>query len=214
MFTGLVTDLGTLALLHRKSGGMTFSVDTAYDVAEIEVGESISVDGVCLTVTRTEDSKFWMDASPETLARTTLGARKRGDRVHLERALRLSDRLGGHLVLGHVDGVGTVRSASRDGNMWRVEIDAPGSVSEFLLEKGAITVDGVSLTVNGVSGNTFDVAIIPHTAETTKLGEYRAGHHVNLEADVLGKYVKKLMGGSSGIDQEKLEEYGFLERGR
>lgn len=210
MFTGLITDIGEVKALRRSGENWTVVIATSYETSDLELGESIAVDGACLTVTSIADSSFTVDASPETLRRTTLGDRKVSDSVHLERALRVGDRLGGHLVLGHVDAVGVVRAQSKEKNAWLVDIEAPDEVAEYLIDKGSVTVDGVSLTVNSVSGNRFGLAIIPFTAEKTTLADYKVGRRVNLEADVLGKYVKRLVTqGKDGIDAAFLAKFGF-----
>lgn len=210
MFTGLVTDLGSIESISSSGGGRTLSIGTSYDTTDLELGESIAVDGACLTVTSIGDASFTIDASPETLQRTTLGDRKVGDAVHLERALRLADRLGGHMVLGHVDGVGSVVERRPQENAILFTFEAPASVTDYLIEKGSVTVDGVSLTVNGHRANRFDVAIIPFTSAKTKVSDYRPGQRVNLEADVVGKYVKKFVSPGGSVDEEKLREYGFM----
>lgn len=214
MFTGLITDIGKILRVEpATTGGRVFVIATSYDIDDLELGESIAVDGACLTVTRRHDGAFEIDASPETLARTTLGDRRQGEPVHLERALRVGDRLGGHFVLGHVDGVGHVRKKRRDGNAWVVDVEAPESVLPFLIEKGSVTLDGVSLTVNRVDANGFSVAIVPFTVEKTNLGSYTVGRAVNLEADVLGKYVHRILGGSQKITLPFLERHGFAPEG-
>lgn len=214
MFTGLVADVGKLSSLHRSGENWTVTITTSFDVATLELGESIAVDGACLTVTKIGSASFDVDASPETLRKTTLGDRKTGDSVHLERALRMGDRLGGHMVLGHVDGVGIVRARAQEKNSILLEIEAPDAVSPYLIDKGSITVDGVSLTLNWVKGDRFGLAIIPFTAQKTKLESYKPGQRVNLEADVLGKYVQKfvaphLPGQTSGVTLDILQNAGF-----
>lgn len=214
MFTGLVADVGKLASLRRSGENWTVTITTSFDTATLELGESIAVDGACLTVTRIGSSSFDVDASPETLRKTTLGDRKTGDAVHLERALRVGDRLGGHIVLGHVDGVGTIRARSQEKNSILLEVEAPDAVAPYLIDKGSITVDGVSLTVNWVQDHRFGLAIIPFTAQKTKLESYQPGQRVNLEADVLGKYVQKfvsphLSGQSGGLTLDMLQNAGF-----
>ena len=210
MFTGLVTDIGTIARITRRGDSASIAIETDYDTGDLKIGESIAVDGACLTVTTISDRSFHVDASPETLARTTLGDRRTGDGVHLERALRLADRLGGHFVLGHVDGVGTVERRAKSGNAWLLDLKAPPTVSPYLIEKGSITVDGVSLTINEVDGPRFGLAIIPHTAEKTLLGDYEPGRRVNLEADVVGKYVHKFaQPHRDDLSIEDLTEAGF-----
>lgn len=209
MFTGLVSDIGRIEARTRGGSDVTFTIETAYETGDIDVGESIAVDGICLTVTDVGASSFDVDTSPETLQRTTLGGRKIGDGVHLERALRVGDRLGGHLVTGHVDAVGTVRRRRRDNNAVIVHLQAPDEVSPYLIEKGSIAVDGVSLTINGVDGSLFEVAIIPHTAEKTLVADYRPGRTVNLEADLIGKYVRKFVDDSHDLDPADLIGAGF-----
>ena len=194
MFTGLVSDVGTIdSTAPGANGGRTVAIRTSWNAAELALGESIAIDGACLTVTRLEGGAFFFDASPETLERTTLGERQIGDRVHLERALRVGDRLGGHFVLGHVDGVGRLVERTRVENAWLLTFEAPESVAPYLIEKGSVAVDGVSLTVNEVNEDRFGVAIIPFTAEKTNLGAYEPGRRVNLEADMVGKYVRKFV---------------------
>lgn len=200
MFTGLVADVGRIQSIERDGETRVLCVQTRFQTQDLKLGESIAVDGICLTVTEIGAEHFFVEASPETLSRTTLGERVEGDRVHLERALRMGDRLGGHLVQGHVDGVGELLSRERDENAWLLEFDAPPEVAPFLIEKGSIALDGVSLTVNSVSKREtsagsararFGVAIIPHTIDKTNLGNYQPGRRVNLEADMIGKYVQQ-----------------------
>lgn len=210
MFTGLVTDLGRIDRRLSAGTNTTFRISTAYDTDDLSLGESIAINGACLTVTAIGDATFDIDASPETLRRTTLGDCRPGDTVHLERALRLADRLGGHLVLGHVDGVGTVTTRSREKNAWLLQIEAPQTVQPYLIEKGSITVDGVSLTINSVDGARFGLAIIPHTADKTMLADYQPGRQVNLEADMIGKYVEKFVHSAApGLTLDDLTRAGF-----
>jgi len=194
MFTGIVEDTGTIAEWEEgpEEGGV-MRVSTALEVATFEIGESIAVDGVCLTVTGFENGRFEVDLSPETLRCSTLSERSAGDEVHVERALRAGDRIGGHFVQGHVDGVGRIVDRSREGEGWRVVVEAPDRSARYLVEKGSVAVDGVSLTVAELAGSSFAVAIVPHTAEATKFGEYAEGSLVNIEVDMLGKYVERLM---------------------
>lgn len=199
MFTGLIEDLGAIRSTRATRTGRTFEIASRWPAAELTIGESIAVDGACLTVTTATGDAFTVEASQETLNRTTLGALKTGDRVHLERALRLADRLGGHLVLGHVDGVGKLVTRREVGEALSLQFEAPAAVMDFIIEKGSITIDGVSLTVNGHQQQRFDVTIIPHTTAVTKLAAYRPGARVNLEADVVGKYVKKFVTGDASI---------------
>ncbi len=210
MFTGLVADVGTIAGLSQTGTNWKVTIQTGFDLTSVELGESIAVDGACLTVTDIGADSFCVEASPETLARTTLGERKVGDKAHLERALRVGDRLGGHMMLGHVDGVGRLVGRKRDKNAWLLEFEAPDNVARYLIEKGSVAIDGVSLTVNTVSAKRFGVAIIPHTSDKTNLADYAVGRRVNLEADVIGKYVEKFVSPSdTGITQQMLEDMGF-----
>lgn len=209
MFTGLVNDVGEVRRAASSNAGRVFTIGTTWPTADLSLGESIAVDGACLTVTEILGEAFGVEASRETLERTTLGDRKVGDRVHLERALRMADRLGGHLVLGHVDGVGKLVSSQPLGDALRLEFEAAPAVMEYVIEKGSITIDGVSLTVNGCDSQRFHVVIIPHTAGCTKLASYTPGTRVNLEADVIGKYVKKFVQGApaGGVDRELFERW-------
>jgi len=189
MFTGLVRATGTIAALDN--GRMTVRTEPVLDLA---AGDSVAVNGVCLTATRVDlDGGFDAEVMPETLRRTGLGALAEGDRVNLELPLRASDRLGGHVVQGHVDGLGTIESVSEEGFARVVRIAAPAELLRYVVEKGAIAVDGVSLTVAEVVGDGFVVSLIPETLERTTLGEAAPGRSVNLEVDVLAKYVEKLV---------------------
>jgi riboflavin synthase len=201
MFTGLVEDLGTVARTDRRSDALVLTIRPArLDVGEIGLGESIAHDGVCLTVTDrvvAERGRATYDvlAGAETLARTTLERVRVGTRLHLERALAVGGRLGGHMVAGHVDGTGDVVARRDEGANLVLTIAAPPALLRYVVVKGSIAVDGVSLTVNRVDAGAFDIALIPHTVGATTLGERRPGGRVNLEVDLIGKYVEKLLGG-------------------
>lgn len=216
MFTGLIEDLGTVRELRKGSDSARLSVATAIPMDELELGASIAVNGICLTVTNFGGGSFTADVSPETLSRSNLGALLPGSRVNLERALRLGDRLGGHWVSGHVDAVGTLKQAQRDGNAWRLTFRLPTEVNRYVVEKGSVAIDGISLTVNSVGDETFSVAIIPHTLALTTLKEAKVGARVNIETDILGKYVERLLGRSprsesrAPVDLEFLAKHGFL----
>ena len=215
MFTGLIEDLGTLRDIRIGSDQARLTVETKLPMAELSLGESIAVNGVCLTVTTFGDGAFTADVSPETLKCSTLGHLVRGARVNLERALRLSDRLGGHLVTGHVDGQGRIIERRKDGNAWRFRFQTDAAVSSFLVAKGSVAIDGISLTVNDVTENTFSLAIIPLTMAKTTLQDSKVGDDVNLETDLIGKYVARfLQGGSTGTPQgvtmDLLAKNGFL----
>ncbi|MEC9267694.1 MAG: riboflavin synthase [Pseudomonadota bacterium] len=198
MFTGIVTDRGRIA--SRQDGGDTrFVVETVYDVDGIDLGASISCSGCCLTVVekgRNADGLGWfaVDASAETLSKTTLDAWQADTRINLERALRLGDELGGHFVLGHVDGVAEIVSRTAEGDSTRFTFRPPQTFMKYIAPKGSVVLDGVSLTVNEVDGDTFGVNIIPHTAAVTGFGDAAAGDRVNLEVDALARYVARLLG--------------------
>jgi len=196
MFTGIVEDVGTIVEIAAETEGREarrLAVATALPVDRLPLGASIAVDGVCLTVVERAAGRFAADLGPETLARTTLGRRRAGDRVHLERPLAVGDALGGHLVAGHVDGVGTVAASRARGEARELEIAVPDALARYLVPKGSITVDGVSLTVNTVDGRRFGVTLIPHTLAATVLGARPVGAEVNLEADLIAKHVDRLV---------------------
>ena len=189
MFTGIVREVGAVAAFD----GARLLVEAPETAQGVAVGDSVSVAGVCLTVVETEAGRLAFDVVPETLARTALGRLETGDAVNLEPSLRVGDQLGGHVVQGHVDGVGGVRSVTPEGDSRRVWFDAPEGVVRYCLEKGSVAVDGVSLTVAALDDDGFEVALIPHTLEVTTLGRLEPGDEVNLEADVLGKVVERLL---------------------
>lgn len=215
MFTGLIEATGHLRRVDRKGPGAQLVIAAPSDmVAELVLGESVACDGACLTVTHAQGDLFTVDASAETLQRTTLGSRSIGDRLHLERAMRLGDRFGGHIVAGHVDATGTIAYRRPLGRSISMGFDAPDSVQRYLVDKGSITIDGVSLTVNTVSARGFDVVLIPHTQGVVHLADKPVGAAVNLEADIIGKYVERLLGGrSGGVDMGTLAKAGFLDKG-
>jgi len=193
MFTGLVTDIGEVVHVDHLERNSRITIRSHLDLSDLVMGESIAVDGACYTVVAFSGDRFAVDVSPESLDRTTAGSLKAGDMVHLERALRLSDRLGGHLVLGHVDGVGKLLSKNQEANAWHLIFSIPETVQPYMVPKGCVTVNGVSLTVNRCDSAEFGVTIVPHTHEKTCLTALKVGDCVNLEADVIGKYVASLM---------------------
>jgi riboflavin synthase len=197
MFTGIVADLGRGASAvpaGEAAGGLArFTIETAFDTASIAHGASIACCGVCLSVVEIAGNAFGVDVSAETLSRTTLGAWRPGTRVNLERALRAGDELGGHLVSGHVDGVAVVRDRRPDGGSLRLTIEAPSALAGYIAAKGSVALDGVSLTVNEVDGTRFGINLIPLTQRLTTLGEVRPGERVNLEIDLLARYVARLL---------------------
>ncbi len=215
MFTGLIEDLGRLRELRLGGSQAQLIVATNLPMTELSLGESIAVNGVCLTVTAYGEGAFTADVSPETLDCTSLGRLSRGSRVNLERALRLSDRLGGHLVSGHVDGLAKISDLYRDGNAWRFTFQADAGVMDFLVAKGSVAIDGISLTINEVSEESFSLAIIPHTLSLTTLQDRKVGDVVNVETDLIGKYVARFLrhGASEkpqGVTMDVLAKHGFL----
>jgi riboflavin synthase len=218
VFTGLIEGRGTVLRLEKKGAGLRPWIKAEFSWPDPRLGESIAVNGVCLTATSWKDGVFSVDVSGESLSRSTLGRLKAGAVVNLERALRLSDRLGGHWVTGHVDGVGEISRREIQGKFLWLRIGFPEHLGPYIVEKGSIAVEGVSLTVNRVSGLTFELTIIPHTADQTTLPEKRAGEAVNLETDLIGKYVVHFLNRTrsegarpeSKITADFLAEHGFL----
>ena len=193
MFTGIVTDVGRIAGIQTQDVGRRLTIETAYDTSGIDIGASIACNGACLTVVEKTDSSFSADVSGETLDKTTSGGWGVGTQINLERALQAADELGGHLVLGHVDGVGQVVGMEREGDNHRVSIKVPEALKYYVASKGSITVDGVSLTVNEVDDALFGVNIIPHTWDNTSLADIEIGTDVNIEVDVIARYVARLL---------------------
>jgi riboflavin synthase len=192
MFTGIITDIGRIRSV-RQGGDTRLEIETSYAKEAIEIGASIACSGACLTVTEKGADWFAVEASAETLRRTTIGLWCEGTLVNLERALRIGDELGGHLVSGHVDAIGEVEEIIPEGNSLRVGLSLPSEFARFIAEKGSVTLDGVSLTVNSVSNSIFDVNIIAHTHAATTFGKCEAGAPVNVEIDMLARYVARLM---------------------
>jgi len=203
--------MGTVKTLRRNAGGARLTVSASVVLNNTQLGDSICVNGVCLTVVEMTAQDFSADVAVETLKVTNLGDLKAGARVNLERALQLSARIGGHLVSGHVDAVGRIRAKQEEGNGWRVAIETPQAVLRYVIKKGSIAVDGISLTVADVDATGFSIAMIPHTAKLTTLGFKAAGDSVNLEADLIGKYVERLAAGrlQGGVNLELLRKTGF-----
>ena len=217
MFTGIVQGRGRVLRKQPAGGGMVFSLEADFPLTDPAEGESIAVNGVCLTAREIKASRFLVDVSPETLSRTGLGELIPGSQVNLERALRLSDRLGGHLVSGHVDARARVEDRRSAGDFTLFTFSLSRSLAKYVIEKGSIAINGVSLTVNSCEGERFTVSIIPHTLAVTTLGELKPGDTVNIEVDIIGKYVEKLLmersanpDSSSGINAAFLAEHGFL----
>lgn len=191
MFTGIVTDIGRVRSVRQTDRDRRYEIETAWDTAGIDLGASISHAGCCLTVTEKGPRWFAVEVSGETLSKTTLGDWREGDPVNLERAAKLGDELGGHIVSGHVDGLGRVVSVTPEGGSHRIDIEAPAPLHRYIAAKGSITVDGVSLTVNAVEGQVFGLNIIPHTWDATTLGGLKPGDVVNLEIDMLARYLAR-----------------------
>lgn len=193
VFTGIIEAIGTVTAASGDESGRRLGIESSLVAADLPIGSSVSVDGVCLTVVGVQDDVFDVELVAETLARSTLGAVTAGSPVNLERAMPAAGRFDGHIVQGHVDGVGMVVGVAPEGEGVRMTIEAAGSVAAYLVEKGSVTVQGVSLTVAGLSGSRFQVALIPHTLEVTTLGQLAVGDGVNLEADILAKYIEALI---------------------
>ena len=193
MFTGIVRELGVVVEAEEAGGGRALAVRAPATASRTRVGDSIAIDGCCLTATEVADGTIRFQAVPETIARSTLGTLQRNEQVNVEPAIRAGEELGGHYVQGHVDAVGRIRSVEAEGQGLRVVVEAPEAVLRYCVEKGSVTVDGVSLTVAELADDAFSVALVPHTLEATTLSALRPGQAVNLEADVLAKYVERLV---------------------
>ena len=220
MFTGIIQAVGEVASLQPTGGDVRLRIKTGQlSLGDVALGDSIAANGVCLTVIELPGDGYWADVSRETLEFTTLGDLKPGSRVNLEKALTPASRLGGHIVSGHVDGVGEVVSLVEDGRSIRFVIRAPDTLAKYIAHKGSITVDGTSLTVNAVDGAQFDLNIIPQTMAETVFGGYQSGSRVNLEVDVIARYLERLVlgdaaaqPGAAGVSMAMLAENGFLRR--
>jgi riboflavin synthase len=220
MFTGIIEGLGTITAVHPSGQGSRMSMTSDFGLVGTRIGDSIAVNGACLTVVILEGRRFSVDVAPETMQRTVLGNVKIGQRVNLERALRLSDRLDGHLVAGHVDGIGTIHARKTLANATVISISVSQSLSRYMIEKGSVAVDGTSLTINRCDNASFDVSIIPHTAEWTTIGFKKVGDAVNIETDMIGKYVERFLSRGSadphnrtsdgGINMALLAKSGFI----
>ena len=219
MFTGIIAAVGKITALEKRAGDCRLTIAVgSLPLADAHLGDSIAVNGVCLTAIELGSSHFCADVSNETLSRTTLAQAQVGTAVNLELALTPTTRLGGHIVSGHVDGIGQVLDKRQDARSYRFKIQAPAELAKYIAEKGSICIDGISLTVNGINGCVFDVNIVPHTWQHTTLAETRVGSRVNLEVDLLARYLERLLQGqqaaepvgSGGITQELLHNSGFL----
>ena len=219
MFTGIIEGLGAIAAIRPSGQGRRLTVDADFELSGSKIGDSISVSGACLTAVRIAGRRFDADVSPETTAKTTFGAARLGERVNLERAMRLSDRIDGHLVSGHIDGTGVIESREAVGNVLVVTIGVPEDLARFMIIKGSVAVDGISLTINTLEPGRFSVCIIPHTAGLTTVGFKPKGERVNIEADMIGKYVERFLSARqgpaaappSGVTVEMLARAGFMK---
>lgn len=217
MFTGIIEAIGKISSLESRGGDKRLHIDTGkLDMSDVKLGDSIAVSGVCLTAIEYDSSSFIADVSGETLAHTILGDLSKGDRVNLEKALTPNSRLGGHMVSGHVDGVGEVISRSKDARSMRFTLRAPAELTRYIARKGSICVDGISLTVNSVDEDSFDLNIVPHTLEQTTMSDFESGRRVNLEVDVIARYLERLImeNGSiesGGISLELLKRQGYVK---
>ena len=223
MFTGIIESVGHVSGVQMQQGDMQLCVNTAaLDMSDVVLGDSIATNGVCLTVIKLTDQGFWADVSVETLVHTYFLNIKVGDKVNLEKALLPSSRMGGHIVTGHVDGIGEIIERSADARSIRFEVKAQTNIAHYIAAKGSITVDGVSLTVNDVKAHSFSLNIVPHTAKNTLLIDYQVGSKVHLEVDIISRYLERLLqkpalavseevAPESGLDMAKLAEFGFLK---
>ena len=221
MFTGIIEEIGEIAAIKPNGTDLRLHICTgSLFLSDVQLGDSIATNGACLTVAALSGNGYWADVSRETLEFTTLGEYKLGGRVNLERSLTPLSRMGGHIVSGHVDGVGEIKSTARDGCSWRYVVAVPALLAKYIAHKGSITVDGVSLTVNAVSGCEFDLNIIPRTFEETVFGDYAVGSRVNLEVDIIARYLERLLLGDSaaestglytGVTMNTLREAGYID---
>ncbi len=221
MFTGIIEGPGTISGIKPSGHSRRMAINADYELDNTKIGDSIAVNGACLTVVSFSGRRFEVDVSPETVAKTTLGKARIGDRVNLERALRISDRIDGHLVSGHIDGIGTIKSRKTEENAIIITFNIPESVAYYLIKKGSVAVDGISLTVNECDHESFQVSIIPHTAKLTTLGFKKISDSVNVETDMIGKYVERFVtqtqsgenkkeAGKASVDMQFLAKAGFL----
>ena len=215
MFTGIIEDKGRVLKVEYRGQEKRLTIGMPPHLTEVQLGDSININGVCLTVARKGQQSIELDLSKETLQRSALGELKQGDEVNLERALRLSDRLGGHIVNGHIDGIGVIIEKKKERDFLQLTIRIPESVSKYVVQKGSIAIDGISLTVNEYQGGEIRLTLIPYTIEKTTLVDKKVGDRLNVEADILGKYVEKLLARgdkkTGEMDLSFLKEHGFIK---
>jgi len=216
MFTGIIENKGKVLGIEYRGHEKRLTLEIPEDLTDLKLGDSININGVCLTVVEKKEQAIRVDLSQETLEKTILGKLKEGDKVNLERALRLTDRLGGHIVTGHIDGVGVILEKRRERDFLGLRVRIPSSISRYVVQKGSIAIDGISLTVNQCQGEEIQITLIPYTIEKTTLIDKKMGDPVNVEVDILGKYVEKMLdrggGESKRVDLSFLKEHGFAER--
>jgi len=215
LFTGIIESIGKVSSVAKRGKVYVLTIGSSLDLTDTRVGDSVAVDGVCLTVVGISGGSFSAEATPETLSRSALKNAAKGISVNLERALRLTDRLGGHLVQGHVEGIGAVRRVTRSEDSLIIEIDTDSSIAQYIIDKGSVAVDGISLTVNSLTGAGFTVNIIGHTEQETTLGQKKPGSEVNIETDIVGRYIERLLAvqksqGSEGLTMTKLAQEGYV----
>jgi riboflavin synthase len=214
MFTGIIEDKCKVVRVEQRGQGKRLILELPIQLTEVQLGDSININGVCLTVDEKRGPVIGLDLSQETLQKTTLGELKEGDQVNFERALKLNDRLGGHIVTGHIDGIGMIAEKRKEGDFLHLKIRIPKFLSKYVVQKGSIAVDGISLTVNECENEEVKMTLIPHTIEKTTLMIKKAGDRVNVEADIIGKYVEKMLGRGderSKMDLSFLKEHGFIK---
>src|SRR4030043_340573 len=215
MFTGIVEGKGRVLKVDHRGEMKQLTVEVAFDLTEMQLGDSININGVCLTVVERRGRAISVDLSSESLQKTNLARVREGDQVNLERAFRLTDRLGGHIVTGHIDGMGKILEKKEERDFLRLRIRIPESISRYVVQKGSIAIDGISLTVNESQNEEIQLTLIPYTIEKTTLINKKVGDRVNIEADILGKYVEKLLSQedkkSGKVDLSFLKEYGFIK---
>jgi riboflavin synthase len=215
MFTGIIEDKGKVLRVEYRGQEKRMTLGFAAHLTEMQLADSININGVCLTIVEKKGQKISFDLSKETIQKTVLGALKEGDSVNLERALKLTDRLGGHIVTGHIDGIGVIVEKRKEGDFLNMKIRIPETISRYVVQKGSIAIDGISLTVNEYLRDEIQLTLIPYTIEKTTLMDKNVGDRVNVEADILGKYVEKLLdregGKSKGLDFSLLKEHGFIK---
>lgn len=213
MFTGIIEDIGSIASIKKSGGKWEFHVKTVLADGNLHEGDSVAIDGVCLTATRVGNGGFYADASLETLNVTTLKEKKIGTKVNVERAMSADGRFGGHFVMGHVDAIGTIVDMRRAGDSARISVEIPADIARYIVKKGSVGIDGISLTVNDQRNNIFTVNVIPFTVSKTTLGEKNPRDKVNIETDIVGKYIESFLtkGKQRGVDLDFLYEHGYLK---